>query len=30
MYNSDSKDEQTKEVSIKSVEEKNKKSVVAG
>lgn len=30
MYNSDSKDEQTKEVSIKSVEENNKKSVVAG
>ena len=30
IYNSDSKDEQTKEVSIKSVEEKNKKSVVAG
>ena len=30
MYYSDSKDEQTKEVSIKSVEENNKKSVVAG
>ena len=30
MYNSDSKDEQTKEVSIKSVEEKNKKREVAG